>query len=67
VLPIRPPALLAGPSGSGKSSALEAYEALARLCGGADLTDVFGTAGGERRPACRSRPNAGCGSRATGW
>lgn len=46
MLPIRPPALLAGPSGSGKSSALEAYEALARLCGGADLTDVFGTAGG---------------------
>ncbi|MFI2432649.1 AAA family ATPase [Streptomyces sp. NPDC018693] len=33
--------VLAGPSGSGKSSALRAYEALARLAGGADLAEVF--------------------------
>ncbi|WP_343998094.1 ATP-binding protein [Streptomyces thermocarboxydovorans] len=33
--------LLAGPSGSGKSSALRAYEALARLAGGAELGEVF--------------------------
>ncbi|GGX71196.1 AAA family ATPase [Streptomyces minutiscleroticus] len=33
--------LLTGPSGSGKSSALRAYEALARLGGGAPLAEVF--------------------------
>ncbi|MET7438207.1 ATP-binding protein [Streptomyces sp. NPDC004082] len=33
--------LFAGPSGSGKSSALRAYEALARLGGGAELCEVF--------------------------
>ncbi|MFD6290491.1 ATP-binding protein [Streptomyces sp. NPDC060205] len=33
--------LLCGPSGSGKSSALRAYEALARLGGGAELGEVF--------------------------
>src|SRR5690606_11765604 len=33
--------LLAGRSGSGKSSALRAYEALARLAGGAELGEVF--------------------------
>ncbi|MGW2613392.1 ATP-binding protein [Streptomyces sp. NPDC001500] len=33
--------LFAGPSGSGKSSALRAYEALARLGGGALLGEVF--------------------------
>lgn len=41
VLPLGPMTLLTGPSGSGKSSALGAYEALARLCAGAELPDVF--------------------------
>ncbi|MEV0255002.1 ATP-binding protein [Streptomyces sp. NPDC050732] len=41
VLPFGPMTLLTGPSGSGKSSALGAYEALARLCAGAELPDVF--------------------------
>ncbi|MFI1678502.1 MULTISPECIES: AAA family ATPase [unclassified Streptomyces] len=41
VLPLGPMTLLTGPSGSGKSSALIAYEALARLCAGAELPDVF--------------------------
>ncbi|UNM16429.1 ATP-binding protein [Streptomyces formicae] len=36
-----PVTLFAGPSGSGKSSALRAYEALARLAGGAELGEVF--------------------------
>ncbi|MEU2432362.1 ATP-binding protein [Streptomyces sp. NPDC007861] len=36
-----PVTLFAGPSGSGKSSALRAYEALARLAGGAQLGGVF--------------------------
>ncbi|TLS47637.1 ATP-binding protein [Streptomyces montanus] len=36
-----PLTLFAGPSGSGKSSALRAYEALARLGGGAALDEVF--------------------------
>ncbi|MGW7267784.1 AAA family ATPase [Streptomyces sp. NPDC054842] len=33
--------LFTGPSGSGKSNALRAYEALARLGGGAELCEVF--------------------------
>ncbi|MFD5944579.1 AAA family ATPase [Streptomyces collinus] len=39
--PLGPLTLLAGPSGSGKSSALRAYEALARLGGGARLGEAF--------------------------
>ncbi|PSM38271.1 biotin transporter BioY [Streptomyces dioscori] len=39
--PLGPLSLLCGPSGSGKSSALRAYEALARLGGGAELGEVF--------------------------
>ncbi|WP_432056467.1 ATP-binding protein [Streptomyces sp. bgisy022] len=56
VLPFGPLTLLAGPSGSGKSSALRAYEALARLGGGAHLGEAFPDPG-----ACvpeRSRPDA---------
>ncbi|MGV9501486.1 AAA family ATPase [Streptomyces sp. NPDC003642] len=41
VLPFGRLTLLAGPSGSGKSSALRAYEALARLGGGAVLGEAF--------------------------
>ncbi|MDT0389490.1 AAA family ATPase [Streptomyces dubilierae] len=41
VLPLGRLTLLAGPSGSGKSSALRAYEALARLGGGAVLGEAF--------------------------
>src|SRR5690606_31627401 len=36
-----PPTFLAGPGGGGKSTALRAYEALARLGGGARLDDAF--------------------------
>ncbi|OON80693.1 ATP-binding protein [Streptomyces tsukubensis] len=39
--PLGPLTLFTGPSGSGKSSALRAYEALARLGGGAELGEVF--------------------------
>src|SRR3954462_13177538 len=39
--PLGPFTLFAGPSGSGKSSALRAYEALARLGGGVPLAEVF--------------------------
>lgn len=39
--PLGPLSLFSGPSGSGKSSALHAYEALARLGGGAELAEVF--------------------------
>ncbi len=45
VLPLAPFTLLTGPSGSGKSSALEAYAALARLGNGDTLEEVFGGAG----------------------
>jgi energy-coupling factor transporter ATP-binding protein EcfA2 len=41
VFPLGPLTLFTGPSGSGKSSALRAYEALARLGGGAELGEVF--------------------------
>jgi energy-coupling factor transporter ATP-binding protein EcfA2 len=40
-LPLGRLTLLTGPSGSGKSRALEAYAALARLAAGADLTEAF--------------------------
>ncbi|WP_326755321.1 ATP-binding protein [Streptomyces hirsutus] len=40
-LPLGPFTLLAGASGSGKTSALRAYEALARLGGGAELGEAF--------------------------
>ncbi|MEU2775461.1 ATP-binding protein [Streptomyces sp. NPDC007162] len=39
--PVGQVTLLAGPSGSGKSTVLAAYEALARLGGGAALAEVF--------------------------
>ncbi|MEV0222633.1 ATP-binding protein [Streptomyces sp. NPDC050704] len=39
--PLGPLSLFTGLSGSGKSSALRAYEALARLGGGAELGEVF--------------------------
>ncbi|MEU2283734.1 ATP-binding protein [Streptomyces sp. NPDC013178] len=39
--PLGPVTLLAGASGSGKTTALRAYEALARLGGGAGLAEVF--------------------------
>ncbi len=54
--PLGPVTVLAGPSGSGKSSALRAFEALARLGGGAPLDEVFPDAAG-----CvpeRARPDA---------
>ncbi|MFI9154145.1 ATP-binding protein [Streptomyces sp. NPDC053367] len=40
-LPLGAFTLLTGPSGAGKTTALRAYEALARLGGGAGLYDVF--------------------------
>ncbi|MDT0395131.1 ABC transporter ATP-binding protein [Streptomyces edwardsiae] len=40
-LPLGPLTLLTGPSGSGKTRALRAYEALARLGGGAELGEAF--------------------------
>jgi hypothetical protein len=43
---LAPVTLLTGPSGSGKSSALEAYEALARLGGGEALGEIFGRSAG---------------------
>jgi hypothetical protein len=45
-VPLAPVTLLRGPGGSGKSAALEAYEALARLGGGEALGEVFGPACG---------------------
>ncbi|KQX80471.1 MULTISPECIES: AAA family ATPase [Streptomyces] len=41
VIPLGPLTLLAGSSGTGKSTALRAYEALARLAAGDPLEDVF--------------------------
>ncbi|AZM56049.1 biotin transporter BioY [Streptomyces sp. WAC 01529] len=41
VLPLGALTLITGPSGSGKSSAMRACEALARLGAGAELADVF--------------------------
>ncbi|MFF2653143.1 AAA family ATPase [Streptomyces sp. NPDC058045] len=40
-MPLGPLTLLTGPSGSGKSSALRAYEALSRLASGAELAEAF--------------------------
>lgn len=40
-VPLAPLTLLAGPSGSGASSVLRAYEALSRLAAGASLAEVF--------------------------
>ncbi|MCT7356372.1 ATP-binding protein [Streptomyces sp. 15-116A] len=59
-VPLGPLMLLAGASGSGKSSALRAYEALARLGGGAEVGEVFRDPGacvpeGARRDAQRRR------------
>lgn len=45
-VPLSPATLLTGPSGSGKSAALEAYEALARLGRGEVLGEVFGRSSG---------------------
>lgn len=39
--PLAPVTVFAGPSGSGKSGALEAFDALVRLCGGDSLEAVF--------------------------
>ncbi|MBD0744545.1 AAA family ATPase [Streptomyces sp. CBMA152] len=44
--PLGPLTFLAGPSGSGKSSVLQAYEALARLGSGSSLASVFRDPGG---------------------
>ncbi|WP_191872816.1 AAA family ATPase [Streptomyces filipinensis] len=55
--PLGPVTLFAGPSGAGKTTALAAYEALARLAGGASLRDAF-----PDPVACvpqRARPDAG--------
>lgn len=55
-LPLGPLTLITGPSGSGKTGALRAYEALARLGGGATLEEVFPDPG-----ACvpeRARPDS---------
>ncbi|ROQ70368.1 hypothetical protein EDD93_4890 [Streptomyces sp. 840.1] len=41
VVPLAPLTLLTGPSGSGASSVLRAYEALSRLAAGASLDEVF--------------------------
>lgn len=41
IVPLAPLTLLAGPSGSGTSSALRAYEALSRLAAGASLAEAF--------------------------
>ncbi|MFJ1925734.1 MULTISPECIES: ATP-binding protein [unclassified Streptomyces] len=41
VVPLAPLTLLTGPSGSGTSSALRAYEALSRLAAGSPLDEVF--------------------------
>ncbi|MEU8436801.1 ATP-binding protein, partial [Streptomyces sp. NPDC029216] len=41
VFPLGPVTLFTGPSGSGKSQALDAYAALARLASGAALEEVF--------------------------
>ncbi|HZG03601.1 MAG TPA: ATP-binding protein [Streptomyces sp.] len=45
-VPLGPLTLVTGASGSGKSTVLEAYEALARLGGGESLGEVFGRARG---------------------
>ncbi|MFF8997211.1 AAA family ATPase [Streptomyces achromogenes] len=55
--PLGPVTLFAGPSGAGKTTALAAFEALARLGGGAPLAEAF-----PDPAACvpeRARPDAG--------
>ncbi len=54
VFPLGPVTFFAGPSGSGKSQVLAAYEALAALASGATLAEAFPDAGArvpERAPA----------------
>ncbi|MEU7134123.1 ATP-binding protein [Streptomyces sp. NPDC046261] len=46
VFPLGPLTLFRGPSGSGKSSALQAYEALARLAGGDTLDEALAPVAG---------------------
>ncbi|MEU8692476.1 ATP-binding protein [Streptomyces sp. NPDC048665] len=56
-IPLGPVTVLAGPSGAGKTTALMAYEALARLAAGVPLSEAF-----PDPPACvpqRARPDAG--------
>ncbi|MFD5417781.1 ATP-binding protein [Streptomyces sp. NPDC127069] len=55
--PLGPVTLLAGPSGSGKSQALEAYAALARLASGDVLEEVFPDP--EARVPEAARPDGG--------
>ncbi|GAA2329796.1 ATP-binding protein [Streptomyces kunmingensis] len=55
-VPLGPFTVLTGPSGSGKSSALRALEALAGLGGGASLADVFPDP--RRHVPERARPDA---------
>ncbi|MGW1073677.1 AAA family ATPase [Streptomyces sp. NPDC002537] len=60
VFPLGPLTLFRGASGSGKSSALQAYEALARLAGGDNLDGALASVAGGA-PACvphRARPDA---------
>ncbi|GAA2449280.1 ATP-binding protein [Streptomyces macrosporus] len=63
-VPLGPLTLVAGASGSGKSTVLEAYEALARLAGGESLGEVFGGArGGPSAYVPREAPRDGQGRR----
>ncbi|MCI0383795.1 ATP-binding protein [Streptomyces sp. CNQ085] len=63
-LPLEPLTLLTGASGSGKSTVLEAYEALARLAGGESVGEVFGGAhGGPAACVPRGTPPDGQGGR----
>ncbi|WP_031508858.1 AAA family ATPase [Streptomyces megasporus] len=56
-VPLGPLTLVTGGSGSGKSTVLEAYEALARLGGGESLGEVFGgTRGGPSAYVPRGAP-----------
>ncbi|MEV6806255.1 ATP-binding protein [Streptomyces sp. NPDC051132] len=57
VFPLGPVTLFAGRSGAGKTSALAAYEALARLGGGAPLAEAFPDPAA--RVPERARPDAG--------
>ncbi|MEU5420330.1 ATP-binding protein [Streptomyces sp. NPDC020799] len=60
VFPLGPLTLFRGASGSGKSSALQAYEALARLAGGDSLDEALAPVAGGA-PACvphQARPDA---------
>ncbi|WP_251018881.1 AAA family ATPase [Streptomyces sp. ISL-11] len=60
VFPLGPMTLFRGPSGSGKSSVLQAYETLARLAGGDTLEEALAPVAGGG-PACvphQARPDA---------